>query len=744
MASKRGQRRKQRRREKQPPPPPPSPWRHEGPEDFDRARAAGQMIEIRSSETSLVEQQRRNEELSTERNGIRARFPRIKAEILAALAPFDAFDLLAALQISFARDWPKGKGPLLQGMPAAIELLALLLVERGPQPPCLPPGDEGEMVGAFEKFMLFAEELLGLIPDFIAPPPVPADKSADAALSRIQNRMIGSRLILPLFETDGQADSNLLDLFGHEQVRTHFRREIGLDAEMVLRLTETVGKMTVGGFEQAVTEDPPRRGWLGYGEALSFTVAELADEAGSTVEQARIYVDRFSLALDGTPFEPEELTTRARWKPLLRDDDRLIPISIAVLRRSLRTSLTALLNPRLPAAGPGDKKAFSIYTAERGAWLERKAVATLDQALRPAWSERNVYFELPDGRRGEIDGVIKVGEALLPVQAKAGATRIDTEATDPERLRETLISLLGGENLRQHREAVEALSNPAAKLSLDPAGIEPFRRDLSSIRLILPVHVTLDDLSAVGAQPWLLAEAGLSEDRDLPWIIGLGHLELLLLYFEIPALFLHFLTRRSRANLTGQLIAQDEIDWALRYGEDQLLWAELPEDDPYVDREFFVLEEHDAFDRWILARETGGRSKRPRPSISTSLRNLLRAIDRSRPREWLGFSLALLDLPDEMRTEVVKLWQEQKRSDRRRQAPPLDIGFGPDGEVVKGFTVLREEREMEPEARRLLREYCLQRLSDTGAIAWSGIVAPFTEQGPVRWCCHVEADRIRP
>lgn len=709
-----------------------------------KAREDGRMVALFPSPLSRAEQEERWNAQLRELEEMRRNFVRAKAEGQQSLAPYDAFDLLAALQISFTQEWPRGKAPVLYGVPASAELLALFLVERGQRAPLLETdADEKDIAAALERFGVFAETLLSITPTVIAPEPVPADESPGGALRRIRNRMISHHLLSPVNETLAQSDESTVNALGHPLVRAHLERELQIDAEAALRLTDAVGELTVAGYKAAVADVETARDWRRHGERLSFTVAELAEAAGVDTGQARSYAQRFSLPIDGAALGFAELTTRARRRPLLRDGEELMPISIPVLRRSLRGSLAALLNPAIPAAGNGDKAAFVAFTAERGKWLERKAVAVLEGALRPKWSQLNVHFTLPDGRKGEMDGLIEIGETLLILQAKSGVTRIDTEARDEERFRDTLVEMLGGENLRQHRDAAAAVAGAGARLTLDPAAKIPFRHDLGGIRRVLPVHVTLDDLSGVGAQPWHLETAGLSEDRDLPWIVGIGQLELLLQYFELPALFLHFLVRRRRANLTGQLLAYDEVDWAVRYGEDQLLWAELPPDHPYVKREFMVLEEHDEFDRWVLAHEAGERAKKPRPRLSGSLRRLLTALDRSRPPGWLEFSLALLDLPDDGRREVVRLWQRQLRSDRRIQSIPLSVMFGADDQPTIGFTTLREEGRRHPFGETVLRDLCAQKLEETGAERWAGIVAPFEPDEPVPWCCCLSASSLR-
>jgi hypothetical protein len=669
----------------------------------------------------------------------RREYPTTKAGLQAALAPHDAFDLLAALQIASAIEFPRGHTPSLQHAEGAREILALVLVERGARPPVNSNLDHASLVTALELFGRFAESVIIATPECLTPLPVPMDDGPETALAEIRSRMVTMSLLSPVSENDDQVDRTTAELFDHPLVRAHLLKELGIDVTTVLQLTDAVADLTARGYRAAIEDSRTSRSWSGHGRAMSFTIADLAKASRLELEQADTFADRFALDLDGEPFRQGELTTRARHRPFLRDGDRLMAIAVPTLRRSLRRSLAALLNPQLPAAGQGSKSAFSVFTAERGRWLERGAMATLERALRPNWSQLNVNFELPDGRRGEIDGLSRIGDTLLVVQAKSGVTRLDTEVSDPDRFRETLVALLGGDGFRQHRDALAALSPPGGNLTRDVAGTEPLRRNLDGVARIIPLLVTLEDLSVVGAQPWLLVDAGLAQETDLPWIVGIDSLELLLEFFELPAIFIHFLRRRLRANRTRQLIASDEIDWAVRYGEDELLWAELPPDHTGADRQFMFPDEHHDFDRWQVARQGGERAKRPRPSLSAAMRKLLTRIDRSRPDGWLEFSLALLELRREHRPSVLRLWQQQMDSDRRRQAIPLSKGFGRDGQPEIGFSVLREERNPHPHGDTVLRQFCEDQLIRYGAHGWRAIVVPFRPRDPIRWCCCVEA-----
>ena len=128
MASKRGQRRKARKPRK-PPPPPDPPRVHRTHEDWVAAREAGRMIVIPPSPLSAAEQEECWGGYLDELELRRRHFAEVKAEAHLALARCDAFDLLAAVQIAFTREMPRGREPDLHRVPAGAELLALFLVE---------------------------------------------------------------------------------------------------------------------------------------------------------------------------------------------------------------------------------------------------------------------------------------------------------------------------------------------------------------------------------------------------------------------------------------------------------------------------------------------------------------------------------------------------------------------------------------------------------------------------------------
>jgi hypothetical protein len=701
--------------------------------DFERARRDKALVFLEESVLPPAEQDRRIYKWRADIQLIERSFPDEKRAILRAIAPYDPFDILAAVEIAVLARTPAAGEHVLAGVPAVPEMMALLLVEGGVERGEQTAG-QPDLRNALASFLRATEMWLAAIPDALVPVPAPYETDRDATFSRIHNGMLRKHLLGPGESTDMLVDQCTRDVLTSPEVNDYLQAELGIDASTAVHLIETVGALVVDRLRRRV--EAGDRSAHGKGSALTFTVGELAEAAAVDLQGVERFVDRFGLEIDQTPFSFRELTTRARHRPLLRAGERVGPISVPVLRRSLRGSLAALLNPAIPDAGRGARAPFNAYSNARGSWLERQTADALEKALRTEWTELNVHYRLSNGIVGEIDVLARLGNALFVIQAKSGATRLDSAAADSRKLRSTLEDQLGGSDLRQHRDGLRAVAEHPSALTHDQAGRIAFKGRLSGINRVIAVNVTLEDLSALGAQPWLLEAAGLSSGQEPPWIVGLGELEQLLDLFRSPSLFVHFITRRLRANDTAQFIAHDEIDWAMRYFSDELLFAELPRGHPYAQRRFLAPDEHKEYDAWMASRQRGARSRRPRPESPTGQKRLLEMLESSRPAGWLDFSIALLDMPRPQRTEVLKCWQRHMAG-RERQSAPLDVAFGDDGKVARGFSVLREPSQRRSDGARILAEYCEGLLERHDAQQWAGIVAPFQPTGPIRWSCVV-------
>ncbi len=287
------------------------PARHEsyplrGEDDFERARREGKAIALPDAsgldKDEVDAAHDRYIDLTRKR---RAEFTQTKWRLLQLLAPHDGFDLLAALQIASAQVRPKSADPIVLGTVVPQEVMAMLLVERGSLKATTGGGTETTFVDALRLHAAFADLVITLWPDAAGPSSLPLDTDPDARLDEIRNRMASMYVLLPIVERDDQAGRTAAELFDDPVIRAHLTSNLGLDASDALSLTDAMGELTVRGFECAAEAGRGTGGWRGHGRFLSFSVQELATTAGVEEEQARRFVERFSMPLDGTAFTVE-------------------------------------------------------------------------------------------------------------------------------------------------------------------------------------------------------------------------------------------------------------------------------------------------------------------------------------------------------------------------------------------------------------------------------------------------------
>ncbi|MFD0432018.1 hypothetical protein ACFQ60_46970 [Streptomyces zhihengii] len=97
--------------------------------------------------------------------------------------------------------------------------------------------------------------------------------------------------------------------------------------------------------------------------------------------------------------------------------------------------------------------------------------------------------------------------------------------------------------------------------------------DLSQIREIHTIAVSLDDLSTVLTATAELVRAGLLAEDNIPWTVSLHDLELITELVARPAEFLLYLRRRRNPDVTVMFHAPDEMDLFLYFFEAGL-WVE--------------------------------------------------------------------------------------------------------------------------------------------------------------------------
>jgi hypothetical protein len=653
------------------------------------------------------------------------------ARLKELFAGHDAFDVLASIlqALSANEALPvAARDPFLDSV-AAAEYAALVLVER----PSRAPASSAPLLDLGATIKEAVPHLRALTFPFAATalsrrwhrPP-------DDALAAIQERFVVRYIFVPINETDQQASTWLLASFEDPVIERWMRAELGFGVEQGNSLITAIMQETASSVLRSTSSV------IGIGEHVAFSPANIASRAGVQERVAWAFCDllamRFGEPLRGWPTLP----TAIRHRPLLADGvGRYFAPIPAMVRRGLRYTLAAALNPALPKVGPGHRSTYQRYLDRRASLLESRSLVPLRQLLQPDYAVGNLHFKLraSNGKHleGEIDGLVTIDRKAIVVQAKSAPTRIDAVATDADRFASALRAIVT-ESMRQHDDARAALLAPRdsvtfwlrqgeRRVTVDPP-------DLAAAE-ILPITVTLDDLAGCAAASWELRDAGLATDGVLPWVVAASTLESILSLLTFPAQLVQFLRRRSDLNEARNLEFADEIDVFLEYLHDHLEFVYTVGRSGNDQVRWMPPERFPELDAWLEAKNTGDkRVKPPRQKLHRGIRALLGRLDQDRPAGWLDVSVAVLDVPRRFHQRVGAIAIQALSSTRGEMWARGPTYRSMMGELRLCMFISEPEHGRVNNSRML--DWCVTRARSAGASTLTAVVVPQNRSAPLR------------
>jgi hypothetical protein len=669
------------------------------------------------------------EEIAATRADNLAWIERLPGHLAAAkelLAGHDAFDLLGGilmLQSAQQRLPPPSREPFFDGLMAG-ETAAMVLLERPARAASRAP--EAPLLDAIHAALPHLSVLTEHASIVLSGA---WEHSPFEPLVNMHDRFIARYMFVPVNETDVQARAWLRELFGDRETEGWLTEHLGFGVDDAESLVTAAYALIVGRTQGPVAIE------AGVGQLFSLTAAELAERASVAIEAA----DAFCGLLSQTFGQPERswptLPTPLRQRPMLDDGSggHLI-VAPALLRRGLRYSLAAALNPALAAPVAGDERIYQRYLKRRGELLEARAIASLERFLKPTATYRNLHFRVRDAEplEGEIDGVLLIDGTAIVVQAKSAATRIDAVAGDADRFRDALRGIVT-EAMRQHDDARVALR--ARRDTVEFWEMVGERRvDLEVPDLvgaeILPVTVTLEDLAGCAPISWELPEAKLATAGELPWIVGLTPLEMMISLLEFEAQLIQFLRRRSLLNDSRNLDVADEIDIFMEYLHNHLAVVYETREENGLPVVLMAPERFHELDDWLLANETGDTIVQPpRQALNNGLRELLARLECDRPSGWLEVSVALLDGSARARKQVGTLARRVLAGKQRRTVEVLG-DVTPGGEKV-AIMLVGEDSRARLDDTRAAKE-CLEKARAHGQTTLIALIVPRDDSVPLR------------
>lgn len=515
----------------------------------------------------------------------------LSGELASSLQRYDAFELCELLRAALL-PWSVGGEPRpgTEKGPALAEVLMLVALSGDGTSSVAVPDDPNAQV---ETWQAIAYQLLTV---------AGIDVMARAHLSGNSEPLTKIQLSTSFREVWMRQSSypdmvarTLRDLFGTPTVEEAMRAVVGFTALESLAVLDTIhdlqteswnrrlektftlldGLVASGEDPRDVAHDDPRsiefrESWA---SAWNAKHAEVAISPESVSASSGVSIDATRAVIDAFRFTPPARSVVDNILAFASGDNPWRTNPLLVDREGAVVLLHDAMN--LPAVRENSEQllrgtdAWDTYQAHRGKVLEDRVREVFEKLLPDARVFANFDYYVPSNereagadaytKRVEGDLLVVLDDVAVIVESKAIATNPQARAGDTRKLRRDLVGMIGNASRQAGRTA--------SRIRLD-GGLRLHRGgwlDLTQIREIHLVAVSLDDLAGVATATGDLIDAGILTDDDIPWTVSLHDLQLIGELIETPAEFLLYLRRRRDTETARYFMAPDELDLFLYF-----------------------------------------------------------------------------------------------------------------------------------------------------------------------------------
>lgn len=627
--------------------------------------------------------------------------------ILESLKDADAFDVIELMRM---RELPmvlEGYRESLEDhLPAAVELIALVLLARGQRGPMQPPTAKTRPAEVIPEFHDRAAEMLTLGSFTLLDS---GERAEFGPLTALSAAYVSHDLTVQFKQYLHVHDEINEALFSSDHVGGMLVEELGFSYEDFLSVREAVARIhgekffalrdAVGDmFEnrKAKAKDPvflaEARSALASmielpGGRAALSVAEVAQSAGVEAKRAQSVLDTFALS-----FKTDDALTVVtkflsgdnpfRSASLVRDADGAYistgkPVGTDCFRQVVEEALK-----RAP-------QKFRRYEKRRATVSEKLALARLATLLGADATYANLkYFrananvdvaQLGPGaekvtslaEQTEADGLFLVEDVAICVEVKAKSISSGARRGNVQRLSADLRDTVGSATTQALRLEDHIRTNGGLWLE-DRTWL-----DLSEIREIRSVTVFLDDFGPLSTALDELVRAHVIKSERFPWLVTLHDLAIIAEVLDRPAEFLLYLRRRTESEVSVKFMAVDELDLFMLFLTGGL-WVE-PDPDR-VSEEFLgvprptgkdrrryqesatptrVMTHTDPLDAWVYFQEVSSTEVAPKPVFDSmpAVNELVNFLQEDRKPGWFRFCADLLNLAEEAQQSVGEMVQ---------------------------------------------------------------------------------------
>ncbi|WP_155846841.1 preprotein translocase subunit SecA [Arthrobacter sp. 131MFCol6.1] len=539
---------------------------------------------------------------------IRGSIAELVTDVRNVLAPFDPFRVIEMARIR-CLPWNSGETEgaspetifNAEGGPTRAELIALIASGGSVE---TPGGESGETSQPLEQTdgqeQSIGEALSNVLPSVerilqLAHLLQIAESEPDEPLAMLGAMMRGSELWVRNSSYPEMVVETLSQLFGTPEISQQLKADLGFDARDAVQVLDSCHELQVDRlnirrrrlFEASELRDGVEVGvevlveafeaWKDAFEPsvelVSVTIAEICEETNLPESVVTAVLDFFS-------FNPRDRSAHQLVDDFIAGINQLR--SHPVMRSKSDAAMLVHGAHVLPAVRERLEKhlkatsAWELYQKHRGDLLERLTTAALRRVLDSAtmWDGFEYYVPANEGeerghhsrfsKRVEGDHLIIQDDVAIIVEDKAVAVSSRSRTGESRSLRRDLTGII--------TKASEQASRLKERIQCD-GGLRIHKQgwlDLSNIREIHTIAVSLDDLLFASTATSELVRAGILKSDRIPWTVSIHDLDLITQLVDRPSEFLLYLRRRCNPEATVFYSAPDELDLFLYFLESGL------------------------------------------------------------------------------------------------------------------------------------------------------------------------------
>jgi hypothetical protein len=416
----------------------------------------------------------------------------------------------------------------------------------------------------------------------------PTDKFATIAV-----KMRGAEVWMRNTSYPDRVETTVRELFADPEVSAALATGLGFDVDVALRVLQTCHALQVQALNDRMKtwrdrvdatmqahphglntdqRNQARREWNNFWDPDTATVTVTAAQVATA---ASLPIDQVEAVFDAFRFDPTEWTARdlvgaytggnnpLRTNPVIdAENGRYMLVHDAHILTAVRENFEQYLK---------GSATWEQYQAFRGKVLETRTETAVERVLpdADAWHGFEYYVPADSSevggpvarytKRVEGDHLFIVDDVAIIVEDKAVAVSPLARAGETRKVRSDLTRII--------EKAVDQAGRLQDRIEND-GGIRLHNSgwlDLSKVREIHTVAVSLDDLPGAATATAELVDAGFIDPAHITWTVSLHDLDLITELVDHPAEFLLYLRRRTDPLATVMYTAPDELDLFLHF-----------------------------------------------------------------------------------------------------------------------------------------------------------------------------------